>query len=367
MCRVTSSSQSRILSSPCKILILVVISCVLVAVAQCGLRVKLPSVSIDGLSTNSRITVSGISSGAVMAVQLHYAYSSSIKGAGVVAGVPYFCAQDNVAIALGPCMKYPLLISTLELETITRNTANFGFIDDPSLFLKNARVLVYSGTKDAVVATGSVQKTADMYKHYNTDAKNNIVEVYDVPSAHAWVNDLYGNKCDFQGSPYINNCGVDIPGRILQHVLSDSNNDQPPLKERVKMIASNLFEFDQKQYVPFTFFTLEELGILEYGYVYIPSQCQSGTGSVTNCAVHIALHGCLMSAETIGDTFARESGLNEWAEANNIIVLYPQSRSNLLNPNGCWDWWGYSGMQYASNLGYQMMLIKNIMSAATNK
>src|SRR3981189_2175199 len=50
----------------------------------------------------SESSVSGISSGAFMAVQFGTAWSSVIKGVGVVAGGPYWCAKaDAVAWSLG--------------------------------------------------------------------------------------------------------------------------------------------------------------------------------------------------------------------------------------------------------------------------
>src|SRR3954471_23957544 len=42
----------------------------------------------------SSVTVSGISSGAFFAHQFHVAYSSLVKGAGIVAGGPYGCADQ---------------------------------------------------------------------------------------------------------------------------------------------------------------------------------------------------------------------------------------------------------------------------------
>jgi hypothetical protein len=39
--------------------------------------------------------------------------------------------------------------------------------------------------------------------------------------------------------------------------------------------------------------------------------------------------------------------------------MYPQAISNaILNPYGCWDWWGYSGVNYANKNGIQMRTIK---------
>ena len=48
-----------------------------------------PTFDIDA----SRITVSGVSSGAYMAGQLHVAHSAAISGAGLIAGGPYWCAS----------------------------------------------------------------------------------------------------------------------------------------------------------------------------------------------------------------------------------------------------------------------------------
>jgi hypothetical protein len=63
-------------------------------------------------------SISGISSGAFMAVQFGTAWSSIIKGVGVVAGGPFYCAQADASdivngytlpllTATGPCMKGP--------------------------------------------------------------------------------------------------------------------------------------------------------------------------------------------------------------------------------------------------------------------
>jgi len=50
------------------------------------------------------ITVSGISSGAFMAVQIAVSNSSVIKGVGAIAGGPYACAQGSAATATSTCM-----------------------------------------------------------------------------------------------------------------------------------------------------------------------------------------------------------------------------------------------------------------------
>src|SRR3954447_19560688 len=63
-------------------------------------------------------SISGISSGAFMAVQFATAWSSLIKGVGIVAGGPYWCAKADaddimngfslpIMNATGPCMAGP--------------------------------------------------------------------------------------------------------------------------------------------------------------------------------------------------------------------------------------------------------------------
>ena len=47
-----------------------------------------------------------------------------------------------------------------------------------------------------------------------------------------------------------------------------------------------------------------------------------------------------------GNRYFTTTGYNEIADANDIIVLYPQAQGrddgHTQNPDGCWDWWGYT-------------------------
>ena len=62
---------------------------------------RLPALGVDLGQT----TVSGLSSGAYMAVQFHVAFSGIVRGVGVVAGGPYYCAEGQLLTnALNRCM-----------------------------------------------------------------------------------------------------------------------------------------------------------------------------------------------------------------------------------------------------------------------
>ena len=89
------------------------------------------------------------------------------------------------------------------------------------------------------------------------------------------------------------------------------------------------------------------------GFIYVPEQCRSTEA----CKLLVALHGCVQGKYKIGYSFIKNSGFNQVADANNIIVIYPQAKSNLLNPNGCWDWWGYTDTNFGNLRSYKYNLV----------
>ena len=115
------------------------------------------------------------------------------------------------------------------------------------------------------------------------------------------------------------------------------------------MVDSNLQKFDQGDYAD----SLFEANMAEIGFVYVPESCQKDASS---CRIHIALHGCNDNYDTDGDLYTKHMGFNEWAESNNIVVIYPQT-ANGLDDEGCWDFWGYTGSDYLLKSGKQMRAI----------
>src|SRR5215218_9224155 len=70
-----------------------------------GARAQEPLPAVGAMAGT---TVSGISSGAFMAVQFHVAFSGEVAGVGSVAGGPYLGAEGSVSVAVGRCMHaYP--------------------------------------------------------------------------------------------------------------------------------------------------------------------------------------------------------------------------------------------------------------------
>jgi hypothetical protein len=48
-----------------------------------------------------------------------------------------------------------------------------------------------------------------------------------------------------------------------------------------------------------------------------------------------------------------------------VVILYPQTRASFapLNPQACWDWWGYSGSNYDTRQGVQPRWVVNAVKA----
>jgi poly(3-hydroxybutyrate) depolymerase len=66
----------------------------------------------------------------------------------------------------------------------------------------------------------------------------------------------------------------------------------------------------------------------------------------------------------IGDRYYNGVGYNRWADTNNILALYPQAPSDHpLNPEHCWDWWGYTGPDFDAKTGPQMSAIRKMLDA----
>jgi poly(3-hydroxybutyrate) depolymerase len=73
--------------------------------------------------------------------------------------------------------------------------------------------------------------------------------------------------------------------------------------------------------------------------------------------LHIVLHGCEQARETMGDAFIKESGFARYADTNRLVILFPQIAASVVNPGGCWDWWGYSDIDYLSKDAPQIQAI----------
>ena len=296
--------------------------------------VNLPQLNIDKTQT----TVSGLSSGGFMAAQLHVAYSATFKkGAGIVAGGPFYCAEGSITNATGRCMASPAGIPTSSLVTTTNNWASQGSID-PVVNLQASKVYLFSGSIDSTVKTGVMDALKTYYNSFVPAA--NVVYKKDIAAEHAMITDDYGSGCSTKGSPYINDCNFDLAGAMLAHFYGTLNP-----RNSATLATGNFVEFNQSQFIT-------GHGMAPTGWAYIPQACTTGA----QCRVHVVLHGCQQNVTLVQQQYVRNTGYNRWADTNNMVMIYPQTSTQATN--SCWDWWGYDNANYAKKAGPQMAAIK---------
>jgi poly(3-hydroxybutyrate) depolymerase len=330
----------------------VLVALVLAATAACGREpvpaageAGLPSLPIDRRS----VTVSGPSAGGYMAVQFHIAYSDLVQGAGIVAAGPYRCAEGSVRLSLGRCMKGDEEIPTARLLEETSRLALDGAIA-PIAGLADDRVWIFHGAADPYVATPVVNALETFYEALV--APEQVVRIEHPQAGHVFPTaDPAADPCASPVAPIAANCGLDGAHALLTHLygeLAASRAARP----------DGLVEFDQRPYAE----AAGSAGLAERGWLYVPQECRPGGASP--CRLHVVFHGCKQGASFVGDEFARRTGYLEAAEANRIVLLFPQIEPGFqpLNPYGCWDWWGYEGEGYATRNGAQLAAVRAMVA-----
>jgi poly(3-hydroxybutyrate) depolymerase len=320
-----------------------------------------PSLAAYGVDIQ-QTSVSGVSSGGAMALQMHVAHASIMRGAGVIAGVAYECTDSRLPV--GDRLKRGLDCMEAEGSFGGTAAANFsmgrttaaaavpGAIDDPAVHLPRQKVWLFSGYNDGLVRRAAMDGVAKYYENYVN--AGNIFYKNNNHAPHALVTDNYGGTCLSFNSAFINNCNYDTAGRLLQHIYGHLN------QRSSSGLSGSIAEFDQREFVSGQ--TPASVGLADTGYVYVPGTC--GTQA---CRVHVVFHGCQQYAGLVGGAVYRHAGYNEWADRNNIIVLYPQTEENLtFNPKGCWDWWGLEQSlsrngDFARKTGYQISAVKAML------
>lgn len=316
-------------------------------------------------------SISGISSGGFMAVQFGTAWSSVIRGVGVVAGGPYWCAKASswlsywsaLSNATGACLSGPLPDLGEFLAKADAKAAS-GAIDSLQS-VRRQKIYVFHGYNDDKVARPVTDAAAGFYRHYFGEAnRGNLFYQTTIGAGHSLVvaqdpprPDL--GACQANVGPFIDQCGYDQAGIILQHIYGALN---PP---RAGPLIGTIKSFDQSTYAKPK--NLSRLSLGETGYLFVPKSCADGEA----CRVHIALHGCRQTVGDVQQRFIEHAGYNAWADTNRLIVLYPQTAAANgfwpYNPQACWDLWGYVDYDdsYVTKSGAQIRTIKAMLDALT--
>ena len=326
----------------------------------------------------SQSSVSGLSAGAYMAGQFFVAFSKDMLGVGIFAGGPYDCAAGDLSSAMGRCMN-PTFFSSID-DTVVQQLyekalhyATQGKIDSLD-HLRTKKVFVFSGRLDTVVKQEVTDRVDDWYQRAGVPTEN-IVYKNDMDAPHTMPTLDYGNPCRTPGNPWMNDCDYDGAGHALSHILGELN--APRAREE---LSGRFIKFSQNEFFEPGNLTAQELKVRyamnEYGFAYVPKACSDGQP----CRIHVVFHGCQQiynrnpdasdfnaddASNPFGLQYVKYAGYNEWADSNNLIILYPQAQKvQFINPRGCYDWWGYiadTADTYATKQGPQMKAVYAMM------
>lgn len=289
---------------------------------------ELPRLALDG----DDISVIGISSGGYMATQLAVAWPERFTGLGVLAAGPWSCAEGSLGQAIGQCMSTRR--GEPDLDALARRRRDYQARDlvGSDAAFGPLRAFIWHGEADEVVAPTLGEALAAQLSDWLAAPETQLRFQQAPGTGHGWPVQTLGRgippgqlaDCRLGGGTHLLACDTDLAGELLGWLHGEQAPPDDGTRERGQLLT-----FDQTAF--------EAKGFADSGYLYLPEGCEAG-----GCDLTIALHGCSMSAEQIGETFVRHTGLNDWAAANERVVLYPQAETSLANPQGCWDWWGFA-------------------------
>jgi poly(3-hydroxybutyrate) depolymerase len=294
-----------------------------------------------------KIFVAGISSGGLFGVQMQVAHSRTFRGAAIYAGGVYYCALGSVITALFDCGGQGLYVSTLaQSEAYLDAQSAAGTIDDKRN-LRGQPVYLWSGTADTVVKQQEMDDLQTEYRHYGAR-----VVRYDnaFPAEHGWESPDGELPCGTVGSPFMIACNAGSRPYDSERVWMEAFFGRLAPRNDGRL-RGDLLNVDQTEFGAGPANSMDT-----NGYVFVPESCEHGRP----CGLVVAFHGCLQTQADIGTKFVTESGIDEWADTNGVVVLYPyaaKSASVPFNPQGCWDWWGYDDPNYALKSGTQTSIV----------
>ena len=280
-------------------------------------------------------SVSGLSAGAYMAGQFQIAHSSTVRGAGIIAGGPYGCAESAFADVMpgpgAPFMNLSKAINGCMLdamqkwgipnpEKLAERARKLAAVDriDATDGMAQTRVYLFSGTNDRVVLPSIVAAAAKLYSALGVPEPQ-VTLVSDIGAGHAFVTTDKGLACGRTGEPYITDCDYDQAGTLLAHIYGE-------LKPRTAQPTGEFVVFNQQEFVG----DLAGHGLADTGVAYVPRSCRTSAG----CRVHVVFHGCNQQRAKVGDALREGYGLCQLGRCQSPDRAVPAGHQRHAQPAG---------------------------------
>lgn len=382
--------------------------CTLLAAVQVSLAQ--PTSPLPRGAKIDEVTVSGISSGAAMALQYAVAHSAGVNGVAAIAGPSWGCAKGFVSTAINDCMCGRQQVPSA--LPMAQDMARSGAIDP----LVNGRPqalsrgFIFHSPLDATVVASTGQASAAFLASFigaPPVVDNGNTSDDSDHAGHGIISPGGTDRCE--ASPkdrsYVRQCGQEDNARDLFHALFPEVQ-QDPARRLQQVSSADIQPFDQRPFIrevtrsgeyiapdALAFFVYpvrserrQRLDMANTGYFHVPPSCRPAGA---RCGLHIAFHGCKQQVRE----FALTTGYVHWADLHKQIILFPaidQSAAAVSeacssgainkvvdtawyqpNPNGCWDWWGYldgtDRTRYLTRKSPQMRVVEQMVKAITGR
>ncbi len=268
-----------------------------------------------------------------MAVQFHVAHSSLVNGVGVVAAGPYYCAENSLRHALGRCMKgdEPIAVGRTG-RGHERTRAGRPHRPDREPGQRPRVDLPRRGRSGRGQAggrcTAGVLRTAGGSRAA-CSARNLPAAGHTFPAAAENLQD-----CGKTDTPFVGSCGIDGARQMLEHLYGPFG---APGRRRQAghagaILAVVVREGGRRRRARRARVALRASGLLGQ------RRCRALSPA--------RRFSRLQAGRFVRERCVRAAGrLPGRCRRGRIVVLFPQVEPSFqpLNPNGCWDWWGYGG------------------------
>jgi len=281
--------------------------------------------------------------GGDMAMIHTVAFSSRVSGVAVIAGAPYGCnaivekGREHACGAPAPGHGPDNPRNYARIEDYLKRRNDSGVIDPLevgrhaaikncltpcSLCLQGLQgkpAWLFHGTADSLVYPAIMRACAQQVRALNMSVETE----FGVAAEHGMVVDgrdfpfpgsFFG--CQHYGEPFIVNCDYDMSRAFLASLYPTLQ----PLKPMRAASVSNVVRLNQTRYAPGH--APQRHGLGRAAYVYVPTDCRQ---NVSQCKLHVHYHGCggAVANDDLSALFWLE--LPHLAEANDIVILYPQA------------------------------------------
>ena len=297
--------------------------------SRCG---RVPELGADIAATS----VSGLSSGAFMAVQIEVAHSKDIKGAGIVAGGPYACAEteasrlvpfwpsavlQNAQQALNQCMQ--TTSGTPRRQELAKRAEELAKDDkiDPLAGLTDDNVYLFSGNEDQTVTRPVVEAAAAFLK--DAGVKETNLTLVEKEGGHAFITAQGGAACGITATPYVTDCDYDQALAILAWIYG-------PLAAPLTKPEGQFILFDQRP------FSDPGDGFADQGVVYVPAELHREA----RLPRPYSAPWLRAVARDGGRRLHQAVGLRRDRRHKSAYHPVPPDEADLGDkPAGLWDWW----------------------------